>query len=137
MTFIVGEEMPAIEDLEHHGVLGMKWGKHRAQAGGKEIRSARYRLGVKQAKYAAADDKRRSLKKGTAERTKADAHQKTLEKQFNKDPDRVVASRMTRGEKVVSVLLAGPLGLVAIGGTSAVSRRIEKKQEDKAYDKKK
>lgn len=41
--------------------------------------------------------------------------------------DPVIASRMTRGEKVVGVLLTGPVGLVAIGATSVASRRIEYK----------
>lgn len=50
------------------------------------------------------------------------------------DSDRIIAARMTRGEKVVSVLLTGPIGLTAIAATSGVSRRIEYKQ-DKNRDK--
>ena len=42
MTQFVGFERPSPEEtLEHYGVLGMKWGRHRAKANGTQIRAAR------------------------------------------------------------------------------------------------
>ena len=43
--------------------------------------------------------------------------------------DRAIALRLTRGEKALSVLLTGPVGLVVIGATSAASRRQEQRTD--------
>jgi hypothetical protein len=127
MTMTHDEGKPSLESLAHHGVKGMRWGTTRVKASGREIRSARKRLGVEQDKLFTAQ---RAVKKtGTGH--------KALEKQTTKflnNPDRVTAVRLTKGEQVAQVLIGGPLGLVAIGGTTAYSRTIEKKQATGAYN---
>jgi hypothetical protein len=136
MTLIYGEEKPNLEELAHYGVIGMKWGKHRVKANAAQIRSARRRLGKEQEALFEKQDNVKSLQKGSAARIKGE---KELAKQttaFLKNPDRVTATRLTRGEKAVFLILGGPVGVAGIAATSAVSRRIEKKQDDKRYDKK-
>lgn len=128
------------DELAHYGVLGMKWG-HRKTATGGEIRAARRRLKSQSIMYrkdykkydGAADG---SARKALLERKLRAAHQTYL-----KDPDRAIASRMTRGEKAAAVFFNGPnaaglaTSLGAVVATSAVSRRIENQQDKGAYDK--
>lgn len=118
--------------LEHYGVAGMKWGKHRAKADAYEIRSARARLQAKRHEYSQAKHEVRKTKRGSAERVAAKAHVAKIKSDFYKNPDRVTASRLTRGEKAI-VALTGPLGWANIAATSAISRRIEQKQETGQY----
>lgn len=129
------------DELAHYGVMGMKWG-HRRAATTSQIKTARANLSVKRSKYEAQRQKVKNTAKGAAR----DRQAKTLgnmKVSFLKDPDRVIAARMTRGEKALTLLLTGVTGVgivaggAAIAGTSAASRRIEKKQDDGAYDKKK
>lgn len=131
------------EELAHYGVLGMKWGRTRTKATAGDIRKARNRLSVKQTKYVVQNDRVKAAKK-SGNATKLAKEKQTLNKMkasFLKDPDRVTASRMTRGEKAAVFLLSVPttggiVGVGAIAGSSAVSRRIEQKQDTGAYDKK-
>ena len=118
----------------------MKWGQRR-KGTGKVIREARRNLHRERRKL---DNQaiKVSQAKNTADRNKADAVLKKMSKDYSKNPDRVLASRMTRGEKIAAVILTYPFGfsapgLAAIAATSATSRRIERKQETGAYDKKK
>jgi len=125
----VGEEKPSLEEtLAHYGVLGMKWGQSRSKATGTQIRRARRNLGTKRNEIL---DKRDDVKRtGTGKTELA-----KMQADFLKNPDRAVASRMTRGEKAVSLILFAPAGIASIATTSAVSRRIERKQDLKKYDK--
>lgn len=132
------EKSPTPAELYHHGVLGMKWG-HRKKATGTEIRSARKRLAVKQQQINVKLDKITTTKRGTAERKNAIADANKAHNAYLKDPDRVVAVRMTRGEKAVALLFAGPtagVSLASIAASSAASRRIEQKQNTGGYKKK-
>ena len=131
----IREVKPSLDELMHFGVLGMKWGHTRAKATGDQIRAARVatrkqvnKINTQRANFATAA-------KGTPKRDNEKVKLDVLEKIYKKNPERVVATRMTRGEKIVGVLLGGPLGLAAIAGSSAVSRRIERKQELGKYDK--
>jgi len=130
---IVGEDKPSLETLAHFGVLGMKWG-HRRSATGSEIVDARRRIQIKQQQAELVRSSRKSTKKGTPERAKQDVKLNQMKASFLKNPDRVIASRLTRGEKAIVVMLAAtgvgaPFAVAAIGSTSAVSRRIEFKQD--------
>lgn len=125
---------PELGSLEHYGVLGMKWGRTRARGDAYDIRTARASVVGKNAKY--QQQLRRAGKiKDQGERALAlDAAKKVKAANLN-DPDRVLAARLTRGEKLVSAILLTPLGAgVLIGSTSAYSRRIERKQEKGKYD---
>lgn len=133
-TMELGEDV-----LAHYGVMGMKWGRHRAQANGDDIRAARARVGKEKTKLKSAHRKATEI----GDRDKRQAALKEVGKMradFLKNPDRVIASRMTRGEKQLSLVLGlvTGVGLVPVGaaiaGTSAASRRIERKQEKGKYD---
>lgn len=136
MTVTFDEGKPSLEDmarygatdLEHYGTKGMKWGV-RKKVTGRDIRSARARLGLEQDKLF---NKARDVK-ATGRGQKAYEKQKTA---FLNNPDRVLATKLTKGEKAAQVILAGPIGLVTIGAVSAYSRNIAKKQATGAYNKK-
>lgn len=138
MTFQNEEEKPSIDDaLVHFGVLGMKWGHKRQKAGPTQIRAARRNVDAQARAYRANVQKVKKLQAGSAKRS---AGEKALAKQkvaYLKNPDRVIAVRLTRGEKLASVIIAGPLlgtGFLPIIGTSVASRRIERKQDKGRYD---
>lgn len=139
MVNYVGAEKPDLLELEHYGVIGMKWGKTRAKANGTEIRRARRSVANQFNKVADQKDKAKAAK-GTSKETAENDKLSKMKTEFLKNPDRVVASRLTRGEKAVILILAGPAApasIAAIASTSAISRRIEQKQATGAYDKKK
>jgi len=124
--------------LLHYGVLGMKWGKSRARGSTVQIKQAHARDEAAKVAIRKADT--------NAART-ADAGERAIKNMKVKEmkvarlnnPDRVLAARMTRGEKA-AVLVVGkftfvglPIAVGAIAGTSARSRRIERKQETNKY----
>lgn len=135
--FVEDNPEASIDDiLQHYGVMGMKWGKHRAKANSIDIKAARNRVQTQHHKLTDAHAKAQHIKDPVkrAEAMKGVAELKTS---FLKNPDRVVAARLTRGEKIATALLLTPAGAGAvIGATSAVSRRIERKQELNKYTKK-
>jgi hypothetical protein len=123
------DEKPTPEQILHYGVAGMKWGQ-RKKATGPQIRQARKRLGSAQKELFKKQDQVKATGKGEKELAK-------MTTDFLKSPDRVTAIRLTRGEKILSLALGGPVGVAAIAVTSAASRHTEKKQDEGAYDKKK
>ena len=133
MVTRIVDEKPSLDELMHVGVLGMKWG-HRKKATGKDIRSARSDVRAKSRHLVDLDAKVENAKTATA-KASAEAKLKTAETKFLNDPNRVIATRLTRGEKAAAYLLTGPVGIAAIVATSIASRRIERKQDTNAYGK--
>lgn len=137
------DEKPTLEELMHYGVLGMKWGKTRTKAGSASINSARTRV----TREKNAIDKQQDVinnKRGKGEPFSRDSQKlANMKVSHLKNPDRVIAARLTRGEKVTLGLVgllalpAAPVAVAAIAGTSAKSRRIERKQDLGKYDPKK
>lgn len=133
-NYAIGETMSNEDSFAHYGVAGMKWGKSRAKGGRSEILAARGRVETNRKKaenelYKAANVK------GKEARNAALAEARKVKKENLKNPDRVLSSRLSRGEKVASVIILSPIGgALLIGATSANSRRIERKQETGAYD---
>lgn len=138
--------------LEHHGVLGMRWGHRKSESsmGGraanrrakeafvrknptsdrqaKAIRTARARSNLDLAKLS-------NQPRGTSK-----AKKQALKKVYLNNPDRATALRMSRGEKVVLGILAvglpgvGTASVAAVAGTQvAVRRHIERKQARGGY----
>lgn len=137
---IVGQEKPSLEELSHYGVLGMKWGK-RKEVSGAEIRTARKNLAKQSKQYRVERRKVDDLKKGTEARKIGEKKLEEMNRAYLKNPARVTAMRLTKGEKFTSVLFTAPTGLgiaATVGGmaaTAIASRRIQLKQETGAYDK--
>lgn len=130
---------PDIEDyLEHHGVKGMKWGHHKKVTTA-DIKAARGRLSRAGNKYGALEDKLSYGPDKTASEKKSDdkilKQLSKMDAAFKDDPDRYVAARMTRGEKAATIILGGPVGLVAVGAHSAFVRTAEKKQAKRIANK--
>lgn len=134
------QEQRGLDFLEHHGVLGMKWG-HRKRASTVQIKAARGRVATEKNKLDRAESKAAHLK-DPKQRAAAEKNVAKMKLHFLNNPDRVASARMTRGEKAVSIILGLSVvgvgvapGLAVISGTSARSRRIERKQETGAYTK--
>lgn len=132
-------EQTPVDVLEHYGVLGMKWGKTRAKADAHQVRAARANIRTKTAQL---DQQAVKMRKGSeSDRAAAAKKYGTMKTALLKNPDRVTAARLTRGEKYLAVALGltglgTPFTVGAIGATSARSRRIERKQDLGKYDKK-
>jgi len=123
---------PELGSLEHYGVVGMKWGQRR-KGNAYDIRRARQSVKKTDQAYRDAKEVAKRTHRGNRAAAKVLAQEKKME--ALKNPDRVLANRLTRGEKA-AVLLLAPFGMTTIAVTSAYSRRIEQKQDTGAYDKK-
>lgn len=143
MSRMLNDEKPDLETLAHFGVLGMKWGKTRTKGDTGQIRSAQRNFANERNKLWDQQSAAKKFKKGTKERAAADVKTGKLKVALLKNPDRVLAARLTRGEKVALAIIsiavppALPGALATVVGSSVASRRIEKKQDDGAFDKKK
>jgi hypothetical protein len=145
---ILGQDKPSLTDLQHYGVLGMKWGKRKSASTG-EIRIARGQVAAKKQAIRKQEVKTQRTASGSKARAEGLKKLSAMKVDFLKDPDRVISARMTRGGKFLAaglglsgtVLLGGALLPVAAAGaaiavTSARSRRIEQKQDKNKYGKK-
>jgi hypothetical protein len=133
-----------IEKKTGYAVVG------RQKANTKQIEEARQRLQKQNDDYRGEYKKYKKAAKGGDYKAKLEAGLRKREQDFMKDPDRVIAMRMTRGEKAMAILggisstlgtsgLAAPVAATAVGGSiagmSAASRKIEQKQRTGAYNK--
>jgi hypothetical protein len=132
MTTLLNAGNPSLDEaLAHFGVLGMKWGRTRARGDAFDIRAARSNVAASAQRVHQAQKKANRIS-NPKERAKAQKKAKELKVSHLNNPDRVLAARLTRGEKAVAILLG--VGTLGIGATSATSRRIERKQELGKYN---
>lgn len=138
--------MTTEEFLAHYGVKGMRWGHRKARPTSDDIHDARIRIAGKQQQLKKQTKAVKTAKKSGNASKQAAAEKKLqdMKTDFLKNPDRVTASRLTKGEKwAVGILTVGtgPVGVAAlIGGQaarSAVIKTVEKRQASGYYDKKK
>lgn len=130
------DDKPSIDEaLAHYGVMGMQWGKSsRAQGNGTDIRRARRAVGTAKDAYKDQAKVVSATAKGSAARAKGEKELAKTKAAMLKNPDRVMAARLSKGEKVATWLLTGgTIGLGAIAVTSVRSRRIEYKQKSNKY----
>lgn len=119
--------------LLHYGVAGMKWGKSRAGGSTAQVKGARSRDISRSQDIRKADHKASRIA-DAGQRSVANMEVKKMKTARFKNPDRVLSTRLTIGEKAaVALLFTPPIALVTIGATSAQSRRIERKQELNKY----
>lgn len=159
--------------LAHYGVKGMKWGVirdtatraastagatiqkrakiqmlDRKKATSEQITEARERLAEKNDAYRAKYKEYKKAKKDPQLQARLEKNLRAREKAFLKNPDRVIAMRMTLGEGVMMSLgigraaatnpVAAATGAAAaaarITGNSIAARRIDYKQRTGAYN---
>jgi hypothetical protein len=153
MGMMLSVEKPGspAEVLEHTGVKGMKWGVRRTPpSGSRSAVSSRFNkrnpssadkanaIRLARAKSNLKFEKAVALKGSTQTRASRKAARKEAKLAYKKDPDRAVALRFTRGEKVVTGLLLAtgiatvPIAAVVAGGYG-YRRHVEKKQARGGY----
>jgi len=139
--------------LKHYGVLGMKWGVTRSEkalsaasakrdtsspkkrfgiSDDKEIKRARKSLVTKRKAYSAQEDKFATTK-DKAQKLIEKNKLKVLDNDYSYDKDRATAVKRTNGEKLASIVLAGPAGLSNVAMWAVVSNRIKENQRTKKY----
>lgn len=136
--------------LEHHGVLGMRWGhrKSGSSSGGGRRAANRQANSTFNRKNPTSADRSRAILRARAA-TNSDFTKAITEKTTPKakkasqvylnNPDRATALRMTRGEKVLAVVLSVgvPPAAPAIAGYAGsqvlIRKHIERKQARGGY----
>jgi len=126
MTLQYGEEKPSLEELAHYGVKGMKWGKRKKYTT-QEIHDARARQRSRFANLEAQVHKT-NLSTGKAQEANAKKLVK-LHNDLETNKDAAVAARMTKGEKAANLILAGPIGALAIAANNRQVRKLEEIQK--------
>ncbi len=136
MTEFVGAEKPSLEELVHFGVKGMKWGQRKGPTtlgsklndavrdvetglainnlgdpnhpSGKTIRDARDRVAAQKRGIRAAKKDVRKAKRRGEDTSTGKSKISEMQASLLRNPDRITASRMTKGETAVSILFAQP-----------------------------
>jgi hypothetical protein len=125
---IVGQDKPDILTMIHSGVKGMKWGVRKKTSTSSEIKDARVRQAVRERRLASATDQLNLVSAGSNAAAKKAAVKKF--QQAHKDlltsEDRVVAARMTKGDKWLQVFALGPLAAVTIPALALHAKAVEK-----------
>jgi hypothetical protein len=120
---ITDEEVGAF--LEHYGVKGMKWGVRKDKTGVRPIARSlsKSKFGDASRKNADRHNKRAAAKTAAIKEAKKQAKVQ-LPGNSNK-ADVKAASKMSKGEKVASFLVAGPAGMAVYKGGKIVSAKSE------------
>jgi hypothetical protein len=145
MALGYNDEKPSLQELKHYGVKGMHWGQHKRSAfgdivksvesdmvankfndpkhpTGSQIRDARSRV---TAQRKAIRSTKKDIRKGKRRGEDITGKKSELSKMTTdllRNPDRITASRMTKGEATVSLIFGDP-GSVA--GAALKTKLIE------------
>lgn len=122
-------QKPSLDELQHYGKKGMKWGVTNRPST-VQIKSARRRNVENVQKLMDAEDKVTTAKTASAKASAQKTYDK-MTKEYEKNPDRVTSRYFTRGEQLVSVVLVGP-GTVPLHVAMAAYRQSAKNAAKKA-----
>jgi hypothetical protein len=129
---VIGPVKPPLDELAHYGVKGMRWGQRKKYSSA-DIKNARAGQNSRLRQLQRAEDDLNTVASNpratTAQEKRAVRNFQKLEKDYEGDPQRAIAARMTRGEKIATVILTGPLAVVPLGVNAATVRSIEKSQQ--------
>lgn len=133
---------PSLDELTHFGKKGMRWGVRKDYPSGKTIREARRSTNAQRGDIMAKRGKlalHAVLGKPTG-RDKTNLSKAKLK--YLKNPDRLVAAKLTKGESVTAVVLAlsgvGTVPIATFVASNTVgSRIVSKRQQSGYYDRKK
>ena len=108
---ILGEELkPPLSELAHHGIKGMKWGVRKASGpSSSEVTAARDRHNDRMNRLD-TEATRLSFAKTNAEKQRVLKGIHSISNEKGADQDADVATHITRGERVSTAILAGPIG---------------------------
>lgn len=121
------QEKPSLDELtiQHFGIKGMHWGVRKHYTGG-QIRTARRSSARTKM---AIDDARVAVRAGLAPET-AIAQAKLA---HLNNPDRITATRITKGEMAVSAILLTPLTTAALVVGSQTKSRVAESRQVRDY----
>lgn len=130
------EQKPSLEEvLEHHGVMGMKWGHRKATDGGssggsapkktkptkQDIMDARARQASRLSDYNRKVDAYNLAKPGSKSEAKALKDVQKADDILSKGADAKTAAKMTSGEKWVAGI---SWGVVAVTSAGLIAGRV-------------
>lgn len=121
---------PAEEFLTHHGVVGMKWGKHKAKgdSGGSRKERRQQRDGEIVTARRAQSARQRKLQEAEGDfyvartakgQDKAEKIMRQREKDFFLNKDAATAAKLTSGEKRAVAIAYGAMGVMSISMIAA------------------
>lgn len=125
MGKIFGDAKPSLEELAHHGVKGMQWGVRKTRSTSAEIHTARARQTSRHETLRRLT-KTAQTAKSPSVRAAAAKQQQKVTKDILTNEDRVVAARMTTGEKAAHLILLGPVSMVTLTAAGDRARRTER-----------
>lgn len=128
MTKLYGKEKPSLEDIEHHGVKGQKWGTTKGRKPTtSDIVGARARLGSQVRTINSQIDKT-IFSSGKAQEKNAKELVKLTTAHLN-SPDQATALRMTKGEKWTVGLVSAAFPVVAPATGLGVGLRVHARHQ--------
>lgn len=122
-------EKPSLEELQHFGVKGMKWGVHKTH--GTHEFHRKFNTPEKRATEIKRARRSVAKSKAKAEKAKGTPQAKKFKDLHLKNPDRATALRMTKGEKWVHGILyaAVPLPVVPVAIGTAATIRVGRRRK--------
>lgn len=114
--YVTFDEEPTPEDLEHYGVLGMKWGHHRMRKAQANVRKARANL--KSTQKGTKEYNRATTKLRKAEK-KAATRKAVYETIYDDAKHRKYVEKQSLGKSIAQEIVFGPAGSAVYSASRA------------------